>query len=70
MTAPAKKAESSSDERPAKKGDKTYKVSAPLIAVTVGEQVLQYREGDILPGGIKQDSLDQLSELGFVAEND
>ena len=61
--APKKAAESEDAPR---KGGKTYRVSAPLIQVTVGEQVLQYSEGAVLPGGIDKDQLDHLSDLGFI----
>lgn len=60
--------ESAEDSKPAKKGSKTYTVTAPLVAVTVGSQVLQYSNGDILPNGISKDTIDHLSGLGFIAE--
>jgi hypothetical protein len=43
-------------------------VTAPLIAVPVGEQVLQFREGDVLPNGIDADVLERLTNRGFIAE--
>ena len=54
----------------AKKGGKTYKVTAPLISVQVGERVLQFAAGDVLPGGLSQDALDHLNRRGFIAEAD
>lgn len=70
MTA-AKKAAArpTAETKSAKKGP-AYQVVAPLVAVKVGEQVLQYYAGDILPDGVAQDSIDHLSELGFIAEPD
>lgn len=43
-------------------------VTAPLIAVPVGSQVLQFRAGDVLPNGIDADVLERLSGRGFIAE--
>lgn len=57
------------DEKPAEKSKGGgLVVIAPLISVRVGDQVLQYRVGDVLPGGIDEDSLQHLTDLGFIAE--
>jgi len=45
-------------------------VTAPLISVQVGEQVLQFRAGDVLPKGIDDDSLEHLTKRGFIAERE
>jgi hypothetical protein len=45
-----------------------YKVVAPLVAVRVGAQVLQYSVGDILPDGVDKNTLARLTNLGFLAE--
>jgi hypothetical protein len=58
------------DETKAAKKSPTFRVTAPLIAVTVGEQVLQFSAGDVLPNGIDQGSIDHLTELGFIAESE
>lgn len=42
------------------------RVTAPLIEVPVGSQVLQFRLGDILPRGIDPERLEHLRDLGFV----
>lgn len=69
--AATKKAESAdSGDKPAKKKGATYQVTAPLISAHVGQQVLQYGAGDILPDGLDQDSLDHLIDLGFITETD
>lgn len=72
--AATKKAASSSDDADSKPTSKkkgaTYRVTAPLISAHVGQQVLQFSSGDILPDGLDQDSLDHLLDLGFIAEND
>lgn len=43
-----------------------YIVTAPLISVVVGEQVLQFRSGDVLPKGIDDDSVERLTDRGFI----
>lgn len=69
--APAKKAESDEtpDSKPAKKSGNTYKANG-LIQVPVGEQVLQFFAGDVLPAGIGQDTLDRLLEDGLIADSE
>lgn len=58
---------SAKDDKPVE-GKVGHKVTAPLIAVKVGEQVLQYHSGDVLPGGVDKETLERLSDLGFIAE--
>lgn len=45
-------------------------VTAPLIAATIGKQVLHFRQGDILPAGTDPANLENLKSLGFVAESE
>lgn len=74
MTAAAKKAADpkatadSSDEPKRAEKVATYKVTAPLIAITLGSQVLQYSAGDTLPNGVDEDSIKRLTDLGLIAE--
>ena len=41
-------------------------VTAPLISVTVGSQVLQYRSGDVLPKGVDDETVKRLTDRGFI----
>lgn len=59
--------EAPATSEPASKGG--YRVTAPLIAVKVGAQILQFHTGDILPGGVDEDSIKNLTDLGFIAES-
>lgn len=54
-------------EAPKKKA-KSLVVTAPLIAAKIGNQVLHFRAGDVLPEGTDKASIDNLKSLGFVAE--
>lgn len=56
---------------PAKgKGGDSYVVVGPLIQVEVGEQLLQYSFGDVLPDGISEKSLAHLTENGLVQKGE
>lgn len=44
-------------------------VTAPRVQVTVGSQVLQFSEGDVLPSGIAEESLRRLTDRGLVSES-
>lgn len=59
--APAKKAASAK-----RGGGDSYVVSAPLIQVQIGAQVLQYSFGDLLPDGVDEDNLKHLLENELV----
>lgn len=65
MAAPKKATQSA----PAKKGE-GLRVTAPLVQVRVGSQVLHLFNGDIVPDGIAKEQLDHLSELGYVTKGD
>jgi hypothetical protein len=43
-----------------------YVVVAPLVQAVIGDRVLHFYKGDVLPGGISAESLQNLKELGFV----
>lgn len=45
-----------------------YVVVAPRIAISFGNQVLQFASGDILPAGADEASLKHHLDLGFIAE--
>lgn len=64
MAAAAKKAASSG------KGDSVLKVTAPLVQVQIGKQVLHLFHGDVVPDGVSKEQLDHLSELGYVASDE
>lgn len=64
MAAAAKKAASSNS------GGTVLKVSAPLVQVQIGTQVLHLSNGDIVPDGVSKEQIAHLSELGYVAEGD
>jgi hypothetical protein len=53
-----------------KKGGPSYTVVAPLIAVAFGSQVLQYSAGDVLPNGIAAETIERLTDRGFIAESE
>lgn len=53
--------------KPASKG---LRVTAPLVAVQIGAQVLQYVRGDMLPEGVAEDSIKHLKSLGYVEDID
>lgn len=65
MAAAAKKAASSSDR---KGGD--LKVTAPLVQLQIGEQVLHLRNGDIVPEGASEEWIEHHTDLGYVAKGD
>jgi len=45
-------------------------VTAPLVQVRVGSQVLHLSAGDSVPDGIEAGSLEHLKSLGYVGETD
>lgn len=53
-----------------KAATKGLRVVAPLVAVQIGSQVLQYAYGDILPDGAKEESVKHLKSLGYVEDVD
>lgn len=65
MAAAPKKAAASASA----KGD-VLRVTAPLVQVQIGTQVLHLFAGDILPDGVDEDQIKHLSELGYVAKGD
>lgn len=56
--------------RKAKGGSDTYVVAGPLIQVQVGSQLLQYSFGDVLPGGVSEESVAHLSENGLIQKGE
>lgn len=44
-------------------------VVAPLVQAKIGNQVLHFYKGDILPEGVDAASLENLKSLGFVDES-
>lgn len=67
MTAAKKAASSRSDASSSKKA---LRVSAPLVQVQIGSQVLHLFDGDFVPEGVSKEKLDHLKELGYVTEGD
>lgn len=55
---------------PAAKKAKVATVSAPLVQVRLGDRVVHFYQGDILPEGVSQESLDHLLDLGYVTGSD
>ena len=51
-------------------GDSAIVVTAPLVGVNIGGQVLHFGHGDILPKGVSEDSIKHLRRLGFVADSE
>lgn len=70
MTGAAKKAAAPKPESETK-ADKPsgFVVTAPRIQVTVGSQVLQFSQGDVLPNGIDDESVKHLTGRGFIEKN-
>lgn len=49
----------------------TYKVTAPLITATTENGVaLNLYFGDVVPSGLSKESMDHLSELGFIESDE
>lgn len=46
----------------------SFTVTVARIQVAVGSQVLQFSQGDVLPNGIAEDSIEHLSDRGFIAK--
>lgn len=49
---------------------KGYKVTAPLVQVRLGNRAEQFYDGDVLPGGVSEESLKHLVDLGYVEATD
>ena len=43
-------------------------VTGSLVQARVGDRVLHFHRGDVLPEGVSQESLEHLKSLGYVAE--
>lgn len=71
MTAPAKKtaAVKPKDDSADEVSLSGYVVSGARIQVTVGSQVLQFSNGDVLPKGIDDETLERLTERGLIEKN-
>jgi hypothetical protein len=52
-----------------KKGD-ALRVTAPLVQVVLGSRAVQFYNGDILPDGVGEDSIEHLKSLGYVEETE
>jgi hypothetical protein len=46
-----------------------YRVVGSRIQVVMGEQVLQFANGDVLPEGVDEASLERLVDRGLVEKN-
>lgn len=73
--APAAKKAASSRRASASESDGDFKdsglrVSAPLIQIQIGKQVLHLSYGDAVPEGVAKEQLDHLSDLGYVTKGD
>lgn len=66
MAAAARKAASSASTK--KGGD--LKVTAPLVQLTLGTQVLHLRTGDVVPDGASEDWIKHHTDLGYVVQGD
>ena len=42
-------------------------VTAPLIQAKVGQQVLHFQFGDVLPDGVSDDEIERLTALGLLS---
>lgn len=49
---------------------KVLRVTAPLVQAVVGGRPVQFREGDILPGGASEESVNHLKSIEYVEEID
>lgn len=47
-----------------------WRVVAPLVQASVGNRADQFFYGDVLPGGVSEESLEHLKSLGYVEEFD
>lgn len=45
-------------------------VLAPLVQAKLGNRVLHFYQGDILPEGVDEESIENLKQLGFIANGD
>lgn len=50
--------------------DSGLRVSAPLVQVQIGTQVLHLSNGDVVPEGVSEKQIDHLKDLGYVTESD
>lgn len=66
--AASRKAESSETDDGFK--DSGLRVSAPLVQVQIGTQVLHLFNGDKVPAGVSKEQIDHLSDLGYVTKGD
>lgn len=46
------------------------RVSAPLVQIQLGKQVLHLFDGDFVPEGVSKEQIDHLSGLGYVTKGD
>jgi hypothetical protein len=44
----------------------SLKVTAPLIQVELGDRSVQFQNGDVLPDGVSDKSIDHLKSLEYV----
>lgn len=50
--------------------NKSLKVTAQLVQVTLGGRAVQFYQGDVLPDGVSEDSVKHLESLGYVEKVD
>lgn len=44
----------------------SLRVTAPLVQVQLGDRSVQFSEGDVLPDGVSQESIEHLQSLEYV----
>lgn len=44
----------------------SFKVTAPLVQVQLGDRSVQFQNGDVLPDGVSDESIDHLKSLDYV----
>jgi hypothetical protein len=54
--------------RSSSKVAKALQVTAPLVQVQMGDRSVQFFNGDVLPDGVSEDSVEHLKSLGYVDE--
>lgn len=57
-----------SEAKPASQSPKadSLRVTAPLVQVSVKDGVIHLFEGDVLPEGVSQESIDHLRDLDYI----
>lgn len=69
MATPEKKATAKKSEvKAASQSPKvdSLRVTAPLVQVRVKDKIVYLFEGDVLPEGVSQESIDHLRDLDFI----